>query len=66
MFKRDGTNWTSVARLTALDGAYDDHFGSAVAIDGDYVIIAAEDGDGNERDSGSAYIFRRTGSTWVP
>ncbi len=66
MFKRDGTNWTSVARLTALDGAYDDHFGSAVAIDGDYVIIAAEGGDGNERNSGSAYIFKRTGSAWTP
>ncbi|MHC4144595.1 MAG: C10 family peptidase [Planctomycetota bacterium] len=66
IFRREGTNWGQQAKLTAFDCAYDDHFGGAVAIDGDYAIIGAEDDDDNGRESGSVYIFKRIGSNWVP
>ena len=63
IFKRDGTNWTSYARLTASDGARNDRFGSSVSISGDYAIVGAP-GHG-DLDTGAAYIFKRMGGTWI-
>ena len=64
IFKRDGTSWSEQAKLLASDGAADSYFGALVSISGDYAIIGAHLGDGNEVDSGSAYIFKRYGETW--
>jgi hypothetical protein len=66
IFKCGQAGWTQHAKLTARDGAYDDHFGRSVCIDGDYVIVGAPDDDDDGRESGSAYIFKRIGSTWSP
>jgi hypothetical protein len=49
-------SWAQVAKLTALDGATGDRFGSSVAISGDTIVVGAP-GDGNYR--GSAYTFER-------
>jgi hypothetical protein len=61
IFKRSGTTWTQEQKLTASDGAAWDYFGDSVSIDGDYVIIGAYQDDG----TGSAYVFKRSGSTWT-
>ena len=54
-----------VAKLVASDGAVGDYFGYSVAVDGDTAVIGAY-GDGNYgTNSGSAYVFSRSGSTWV-
>ena len=66
IFECEGESWTQRAKLTALDAAYDDYFGTSVAIDGDYAIVGAPDDDDNGRESGSVYIFKRIGSTWTP
>jgi hypothetical protein len=66
IFKRQEASWTLQAKLTALDGAYNDYFGHSVSIDGDYVIIGAPENDSKGRDSGSAYILKRIGTTWSP
>ncbi|MHC4117242.1 MAG: C10 family peptidase [Planctomycetota bacterium] len=66
IFTLDGEGWTQQAKLTAPDGAINDHFGRTVAIDGDFAIVGAEDDDDNGSGSGSAYIFHRIGSTWMP
>jgi hypothetical protein len=66
VFKRDGEAWTQQAKLTAPDGEVHDHFGRSVSIDGRYVIVGADDDDDKGGDSGSAYIFERIGSTWMP
>ena len=66
IFKRGQAGWMQQAKLTALDGAYEDHFGHSVSIDGDYVIVGAPEDDDNGKSSGSAYIFKRIGSTWSP
>lgn len=63
--QRDGGSWTTVQELKASDGATEDWFGFAVAIDGDVAVIGAYGDDDNNEDSGSAYVFRRNGSTWV-
>ena len=49
-------------KLTASDGERDDHFGSAIAISGDYAIVGAYGDDDNP---GAAYIFKREGTSWT-
>jgi hypothetical protein len=64
IFKRDGTNWIQQAKLTASDGTAGDQFGVSVSISGDYAIVGACLDDVNYTDSGSAYIFKRDGTSW--
>ena len=61
VFERDGAGtWSQVKKLTASDGSDHDHFGIAVAISGDVVLIGAGyDGPPAKKNSGSAYAFER-------
>jgi len=63
IFKREGTKWISQAKVTASDRARNDRFGSSVSISDDYAIVGAP-GHG-DLETGAAYIFKRTGKTWV-
>ncbi len=68
IFSRDRSGvWTQQAKLTASDAAGYDHFGNAVAISGDTVIIGAHRGDTPTLDdTGVAYVFQRDGAgTWT-
>jgi hypothetical protein len=65
IFKRDGTIWTEQTKLTGLGDSMYDSFGRSVLISGDYAIIGAPDDDNNENDSGSVYIFKRSGENWT-
>jgi len=62
---RSGLSWTQTAKLTPSDGAEMDRFGHAVSISGDYALVDAHLDDDNGEDSGSAYVFRRSGATWT-
>ncbi len=64
IFRRDGTAWVQQQKLTASDGAALDEFGWSVSISGDLAIVGAIYGDGNEPNSGSAYIFKWDGTSW--
>ena len=70
VYKRDGSTWSLEQKLVASDREEDDRFGVDVAICGEYIIAGAnreddgEDGDEELSSSGSAYIFKRDGSTW--
>jgi hypothetical protein len=66
IFKREGQSWEQQAKLTAPDGSQNDFFGQGVSIDSSYVIVGAPYNDDNGENSGSVYMFRRIGSTWVP
>ncbi len=57
--------WLEQIKLTALDGAADDRFGFSVSIDGDYALVGAYGDDDNGVNSGSAYVFKRSGTTWT-
>ena len=46
-------------KLTAVDGAANDHFGYSLSIDGDTIVIGAYADDDKATDSGSAYVFTR-------
>jgi hypothetical protein len=67
VFTRSGTTWTQEARLVAADAAAADGLGFDVAIDGDTLLAGADLGDDDGRskaDSGAAYVFTRSGTTW--
>jgi hypothetical protein len=62
LFSRDegGTdNWGEIQRLRASDAANEDWFGSAVAIDGLYLVAGAPGEDGAGADMGAVFVFRR-------
>jgi hypothetical protein len=65
VFVRNGTNWTQEQKLFASDTDDGDEFGSAVAVDGDTVLVGAEDGHHAALTSpGTAYVFVRVGGNW--
>ena len=64
VFVRSGTDWVRQAKLVATDGAANDRFGTRVAIDGDTALIGAILADAASDDSGSAYVFTRSGAAW--
>ena len=51
-------------KVTANDSAANDKFGHSVALSGDAALIGAPDNDDGGADSGAAYVFVRSGSTW--
>jgi hypothetical protein len=64
VFVRSGTSWPQQAKLMPTDGAADDHFGGTVAISGDTAVVGAPFDDDNASQSGSAYVFVRSGTSW--
>jgi hypothetical protein len=65
VFARSGGVWAEQAKLTASDAAELDHFGFRLSVDGDTAVVGAVgDADGG-LDSGSAYVFTRSGVTWT-
>ena len=65
LFKRSGTSWAEEAKLLPSDGAAGDEFGSSVSISGDYAVVGAWADDDNGNLSGSAYLFKRSGTSWA-
>ncbi len=63
VFVRAAGAWTQQAYLKANDTADQDMFGWSVGISGDTVVVSAP---GHNNDAGSAYVFKRTGTTWAP
>jgi drug/metabolite transporter superfamily protein YnfA len=57
--------WTEQAKITATIGAVSDfdRFGASVAVEGDTAVVGAPAWGAS--DAGSAYVFRRNGSTWT-
>jgi len=59
---RDGRH-AERQKLTAQDGATNDRFGSAVALDGDTLVVGAYgDTIGANAEQGSVYVFTRSGA----
>jgi hypothetical protein len=59
VFERALGTWTEVAKLRAADGSDLDHFGSAVAVEGDVVVVGAQFDDDAGREAGAVYVFER-------
>jgi FG-GAP repeat/Divergent InlB B-repeat domain len=76
VFTRSGGIWSQQAYLKASNPGKDDHFGQAVSVSGETVVIGAPLEDSNAVgvnnnqvnnlavESGAAYVFTRSGSSW--
>lgn len=75
VFVWNGTTWSQQARLTASNRDDRDGFGTRVAISGDTIVASATGEDSSSTgvngqinegasDSGAAYVFNRSGTTW--
>ena len=73
IIKRNNTGtWTQQQKIVALDRAVGDNFGWSVAISGNYAVVGAPRDSKDEyglnplTNSGSAYIFEKSGSgVWI-
>ncbi len=64
-YQNSGSNWLEKEKVIASDTQEGDEFGNAVDIYGDYALLAAWKDDDNGPNSGSAYIFKRIGESWI-
>jgi len=53
-----------VAKLTASDGAREDRFGYSVGVSGEVVAVGAPWDDDRGLNTGSVYVFERSGPLW--
>ena len=65
IFTRSGTTWTQQAKLLEPDGAAGHYFGLYASLDGDTALIGRWVDGYSTNDTGSAYVFTRTGITWT-
>jgi len=64
VFTRTGNTWSQQAYLKASNAAAGAQFGWSVAIHGDSVIVGARFESNIASNSGAAYVFTRTGTSW--
>ncbi len=63
VFRRTGTTWSQLTKLTALDAAYHDRLGNSVSVSGDFIVAGAKGDDEGGIDAGAAYVFHRDPGT---
>jgi plastocyanin len=63
VYRWDGTEYDEY-KLIASDGAAEDNFGGHVAISGDTVVVGAVGDDDHGENSGSAYVYRWSGTSY--
>ena len=65
VFVRSGTVWSQQDKLIAGDGSQGDQFGFSVGLSGDTAVVGAIDAAVTTTNSGSAYAFVRSGTSWT-
>jgi uncharacterized repeat protein (TIGR01451 family) len=66
VFVRSGTGWALQQRLLASDGSPGDFFGYSVSLSGNTLVVGAVSDDTPAGvNSGSAYVFVRSGTVWT-
>jgi hypothetical protein len=68
--ERSGTSWFEAGKLTSADLMPGDWFGAAIALSGDTIVVSAAwdkhaPGMAGGSGEGAAYVFVRSGSSWV-
>jgi hypothetical protein len=64
VFERVGTTWIERQKLVPSIPFNDGQFGNAVAISGDRIVVGSWFSSLAGANSGAAYIYERSGSTW--
>jgi hypothetical protein len=65
VFRRNAGTWSQEARLVPSDAVGGELFGHDVAISGDTAVVGAFNATGAFPAEGAAYVFVRSGSSWV-
>ena len=67
VFSRAGSTWTQQQKFTSSDGAVEDDFGSALALDGDRALISAPHLRSvlSGAQPGSVYVFTKKAAGWT-
>lgn len=65
VFELQSGIWLETHKLIPSDGDADDRFGNSIAVSGDAIVVGVWRDEMNGYDSGSAYIFQRTGASWT-
>jgi len=65
IFKNNGSSWFEEQIIIPSDCERGDNFARSICINGDYVFAGSAADDDHGGMSGSAYIFKNTGSSWV-
>jgi hypothetical protein len=63
IFRRSGSVWSQEAKLLPSAGASGDRFGACVSLSADRALVGAPTPSG--ANSGSAYVFSRSGAVWT-
>lgn len=65
IFRFDGENWIEESKLSPSDAVEIEWFGYSSDISGDVAIVGALFDNSDDNLSGSAYIFRYDGKSWI-
>lgn len=77
VYTRAGSTWTREANIKASNAGYQDYFASSIALDGDTLVVGADNENGgasgidadqsddSEVNAGAVYVFTRSGTTWT-
>ncbi|NOT02109.1 MAG: hypothetical protein HOP29_15965 [Phycisphaerales bacterium] len=65
VYLRTAGVWSEHQKLTAADAAANDHFGYSVSVSADTIVVGAWHDDDAGDNSGSAYVFVKSGGLWI-
>lgn len=66
IFERTASTWTKTATFAGQDSTLGDDFGSALALDGDLLVVGARNNaPGGVDGAGSVYVFERSSDGWT-
>ncbi len=65
VYRLEAGAWVLEQEVTPADAAAGDQFGFWIAMDAGRLLVGAKFDDDLGLDAGSAYVFRRDGTTWV-
>lgn len=65
VYEKVGGAWTETEKLVASDLQADQFFGQSVSVSGDVIVVGAYLDDALGFGAGAAYVFERSGGSWV-
>jgi len=65
LFRLEGDTWVQEAYLKASNSDTNDDFGTALALDGETLVVGAPGDEGSHAETGSAYVFVRSAGVWT-
>jgi hypothetical protein len=65
IFVRSGTGWNFQAKVIASNPSSFDDYGRSISIEGDTMVVGAFNYDAKGMNSGAAFVYQRTGTTWA-